>query len=115
MPRMGYSVSLEAFEDLVRAALDTIPAPLRERMEQDNLMIVVEPNQDPLAPNPRVLGYFRTAHEFPKRIVILQRHIESFSATAEELAARVEDTVLHEVAHYFGLTHDDIARSRLSH
>jgi len=130
---MPYEVSVEEFEEMVRAALDTIPATLRERMDEDNLMFVVEPGEDPLEPNPRVLGYYQgsgdgpglsaykdyvspfRSYTLPKRIVILQRHIEHFSRTRDELAAQVQDTVLHEVAHYFGMSHADIAQTGLRH
>ena len=69
-----------------------------------------------------VLGYFQGATEstfsatgYPKRIVLLQHNIERWSRTRAELVDQVHDTVLHEVAHYFGMDHDDIEQSRLHH
>ncbi len=47
--------------------------------------------------------------------MLLQRHIEAYCSSRAELVAQVTDTVLHEVAHYFGLDHDDIRDSRLGH
>ena len=108
------------------AALDTIPGPLRDRLDADNLMITIQP--DASADDrehdidERVLGFYEGASEsafggspYPKRIVLLQRHIEAYCSTHGDLVAQVTDTLLHEVAHYFGMDHRDIGETRLSH
>jgi predicted Zn-dependent protease with MMP-like domain len=121
-----YRVSSEEFERLVGLALDRIAPPLRARMDADNLMIIVQPDasDDDRADDidDRVLGFYQgdtesifSAYEYPKRIVLFQRHIEDHCSTRSELIAQVTDTVLHEVAHYFGMSHGDIAQTRLRH
>jgi predicted Zn-dependent protease with MMP-like domain len=121
-----FHVSTDEFERIVAIALDSVVAPLRERMSSDNLMIVVQPE---LTDDDRdndidehVLGFYQgdsestfSAFEYPKRIVLLQRNIENWSRTRAELVDQVTDTVLHEVAHYFGMNHRDIAQTRLRH
>ena len=123
---MPFHVSTDEFERIVALALDTVVAPLRERMNADNLMIVVQPA---LTDDDRdndidehVLGFYQggsestfSAFEYPKRIVLLQRNIENWSATRADLVDQVTDTVLHEVAHYFGMNHRDIEQTRLRH
>ncbi len=123
---MAYHVSADEFERIAVDALDTIPAALRDRLEADNLMITIQPGataddreQDI---DERVLGFYEGAADsafatspYPKRIVLLQQHIERYCSSHEGLVAQVTDTVLHEVAHYFGLDHDDIRNSRLGH
>ena len=52
---------------------------------------------------------------YPKRIVLLQHHIERWCRTYAELVDQVHDTVLHEVGHYFGMNHEDIEKTRLRH
>jgi predicted Zn-dependent protease with MMP-like domain len=47
--------------------------------------------------------------------VLFQGHIERWCATYAELVDQVHDTVLHEVGHYFGMSHDDIEQTRLRH
>jgi predicted Zn-dependent protease with MMP-like domain len=47
--------------------------------------------------------------------VLLQHHIERWCRTRAELVEQVNDTLLHEVAHYFGMNHDDIDKTRLRH
>ena len=123
---MPFHVSTDEFERIVALALDSVVAPLRERMHADNLMIVVQPA---LTDDDRdndidehVLGFYQggsestfSAFEYPKRIVLLQRNIENWSATRADLIDQVTDTVLHEVAHYFGMNHRDIEQTRLRH
>ena len=95
-------------------------------MDADNLLITIQPEatDDDRARgiDERVLGYFQGANEstfspsgYPKRIVLLQHHIERWCWTREQLVDQVHDTVLHEVAHYFGLNHQDIETTRLHH
>lgn len=123
---MPYHVSPDELEGIAAGALESIPGPLRARMDADNLMIVIQPDAsaDDTLNNidDGVLGFYQGAHdsvfspyEYPKRIVLLQHHIENFCSNHQELVDQVTDTVLHEVAHYFGLGHDDIRQSRLRH
>ncbi|HEY6469440.1 MAG TPA: metallopeptidase family protein [Candidatus Dormibacteraeota bacterium] len=123
---MAYHVTTEEFEEIVRATLDGVEPSLRERMDADNLMIIVQPgpSDDDRANgiDERVLGFYQgasgstfTAYEFPKRIVLLQGNIERWCASRTELVAQINDTVLHEVAHYFGMNHRDIGQTRLRH
>jgi len=116
-----FHVSTDEFDHMVEVALDSIAAPLRARMNADNLMIVVQPDHDADL-DERILGFYQggtastfSAYEYPKRIVLLQRHIENWCTTRAELVDQVTDTVLHEVAHYFGMNHNDIGQTRLRH
>lgn len=123
---MAYHVSADEFERIAVDALESIPPELRARMDADNLMITIQPDASEddrgRGIDTRVLGYFQGTTEstfspsgYPKRIVLLQHHIERWSRTREELVDQVNDTVLHEVAHYFGMNHDDIDKTRLRH
>ncbi|MGH7723498.1 MAG: metallopeptidase family protein [Candidatus Dormibacteria bacterium] len=123
---MPYRVPPDEFERIAADALDSIPAPLRARMDADNLIITVQPAAtDDDRENDidiHVLGFYEGAEDsvfsgysYPKRIVLLQGHIEHWSRTHEELVDQVHDTVLHEVAHYFGMSHADIEQTRLRH
>jgi predicted Zn-dependent protease with MMP-like domain len=123
---MPFHVSTEEFERIVGVALDSIPAHLRTRMNDDNLMVIVQPEATDADRSgdidERVLGFYEgrseatfSAFEYPKRIVLLQRHIEHWSSNHAQLVEQVTDTVLHEAAHYFGMNHDDIRQTRLRH
>src|ERR1700680_3357742 len=121
---MPYHVSPEEFERIAAEALDTIPSTLRDRLDADNLMITIQPGASADDRehdiDERVLGFYEGSTDsafatspYPKRIVLLQRHIERYCSSHSELVEQITDTVLHEVAHYFGLDHDDIRDSRL--
>ena len=44
----------------------------------------------------------------PDKITLFQSAIESICATDEEVVAEVRATVVHEVAHHFGITDEDL-------
>jgi predicted Zn-dependent protease with MMP-like domain len=120
--RVSFHVSTDEFARIADAALESIPDALRDRMAEDNLLITIQASSDPEHVDEHVLGYYEGGHEsafsaydFPKRIVLVQRHIERWSSSYQDLVDNVTDTVLHEVAHYFGMSHDDIAQTRLRH
>ncbi len=49
----------------------------------------------------RTSGYNMT---MPDRIIIFQRPLEARSRDDDDLVKRVRDTVIHEVAHHFGIS-----------
>jgi predicted Zn-dependent protease with MMP-like domain len=123
---VAYHVSADEFERIAADALESIPPALRARMDADNLLITIQQEATPddrgTGIDERVLGYFQGATEssfsasgYPKRIVLLQHHIERWCRSYDELVDQVHDTVLHEVGHYFGMNHDDIEKTRLRH
>ena len=106
------------FDRLVAAAYARIPARFRRRMK--NIAMVVEPEPAPAqlargrAPRgSTLLGLYegrpltrRSVFEpfaMPDRITIFQGPHERLARGPEHLARLVEDTVWHEVAHYFGM------------
>lgn len=97
------------FEDLVEAALAGIPAELARLL--DNVAIFVE--DDPPEDSPDLLGLYEGvplterdqwyAGVLPDRITVFRRPILALCATREEVVEEVRITVVHEVAHYFGI------------
>jgi len=91
----------------VENALRKIPRRFRRRMH--NIALVVE--QEP--PHPGLLGLYRgrpltersvfEPFAMPDQIVIFQGTHERLARNREELVRMVDDTVWHEVAHYFGM------------
>ena len=103
-------MSREEFEDAVRDALDEIPEELAEQM--DNVVVLVE--HEPPSEDPELLGVYEgtplterdgwwDAGALPDRITIFQGPLERLCSTAEELRAEIAITVVHEVAHHFGI------------
>jgi predicted Zn-dependent protease with MMP-like domain len=106
------------FDRLVATAWEQIPPRFRKRMKNIALLVEEEPSAAQLARGrvPRggtLLGLYegrpltqRSVFEpfaMPDRITIFQGPHMRMARSAEELAKLVEDTVWHEVAHYFGM------------
>ena len=98
------------FDERVDLVLRSLPAELREAMR--NVEITVE---DGHPEDPDLFGLYEGvpltergdwAGSLPDRIRIFRRPlVESFPDPAE-LEAEIRITVLHEVAHYFGIDED---------
>jgi len=95
----------EEFEEIVRAALDSLPEEIARGLE--NVAIVVE-DEDP--ESPEILGIFSgyplgetvPSGALPAKIVIYRRPLEASFPDPAELRRQIQITVLHELAHYFG-------------
>lgn len=106
---MAVEMSPERFEELVADALDTIPR--RFMAEMSNVVVLVE-DIDP--ENHNLLGLYhgvaltrRTSYYsgvLPDRITIYRHAIEAICQSEAEVAEQVRRTVIHEVAHHFGLS-----------
>jgi predicted Zn-dependent protease with MMP-like domain len=101
---------LTTFEDHVQAALDDLPEEIAAELE--NVAVVVEDeNRD----EPTLFGWYSGlgpgrdhAGALPDQIVIYRRPLERAFPDPEELERQIRITVLHEVAHFFGLDEDRI-------
>jgi predicted Zn-dependent protease with MMP-like domain len=87
------------FEEHVRRALDALPADLARGLE--NVAVVVEEEN---AAEPEILGLFEEAPYMPAKVTIYRRPLEEdFGHDPELLEHEIRVTVLHELAHYFGI------------
>ena len=105
------------FEELVRSALDNIPQGIREQLE--NIDIIVED-----VPKPDQLGGVKIDNEnlllglyegipitlrddysmvLPDKITLFKEEIEKICDTEEDIVEEIQKTVIHEVAHHFGI------------
>jgi predicted Zn-dependent protease with MMP-like domain len=106
------------FDRLVAEACSRIPARFRRRMKNIAIMVADEPSREQLArgrvPHGNtLLGLYegrpltsRSVFEqgaLPDRITIFQGPHERMAQSPAHLVKLVEDTVWHEVAHYFGM------------
>jgi len=89
------------FEQHVQNALDSLPERFQQALQ--NVAVVVE-DEDP--DDPDLLGLWESAEFMPDKITIFRKPLaESFPDPAE-LEAEIRVTVLHELAHYFGIDED---------
>ncbi|HUG87668.1 MAG TPA: metallopeptidase family protein [Actinomycetota bacterium] len=98
------------FEELVDEAMAGLPAWVRERL--DNVAVIVE--EEPPEDDPDLLGLYegipltdRGADYFgvlPDRIRLFRRVIEEEAGDEKDVTRVVQETVIHEVAHFFGIS-----------
>lgn len=113
---MPVEVGRERFEALVAEALDSIPEELAQHIE--NLVVVVE--ETPTRAQQRghrgtLLGLYQGvmltdrsplsySGVMPDRITIFRRPHLRIVNSEDELRRRIARTVIHEVAHHFGIS-----------
>jgi len=108
----------DEFDKLVQEAYARIPRRFRRRLQNVAMLVEAEPSAAQLAeagvgPGGTLLGLYqgrpltqRSVFEsfaMPDRITIFQGPHERLARGAAQLKQMVEDTVWHEVAHYFGM------------
>ena len=105
------ALPLPVFEGLVADALDEVPAELMVLL--DNVVVLVE-DRNPEEPDLLGLyeGYALTERGWdhsgalPDRIMIYREAICVISEVEEQVAEEVTITVVHEIAHHFGIDED---------
>jgi predicted Zn-dependent protease with MMP-like domain len=87
------------FDSHVRRALESLPPELASRLE--NVAVVVEESN---LEEPDLYGLFEQPEYLPARIAIYRRPLEEdFGGDDAALEDEIRITVLHELAHYFGI------------
>jgi predicted Zn-dependent protease with MMP-like domain len=102
------------FEDHVENALASLPAELRDAMSNVDIVIEEENPEEPdlyglydgIALTHRDSGY---AGALPDKISIYRLPLEDEFEDPAELEEEIRITVLHELAHYFGIDEDRLA------
>jgi predicted Zn-dependent protease with MMP-like domain len=90
------------FDEHVRLALDALPPELARGLK--NVAVVIE---DENAQDPDILGLFEEAPYMPAKVTIYRRPLEAeFGHDPALLEEEIRITVLHELAHYFGIDED---------
>nr|WP_162308128.1 MULTISPECIES: metallopeptidase family protein [Intrasporangiaceae] len=103
-------MSAQEFEEAVGDALDDVPAELLALM--DNVAFFVE--DEPPAEDPHLLGIYEGiplterdpiwhAGSLPDRITIFRGPTLRMCHTRDEVLDEVAVTVVHEIAHHFGI------------
>ena len=105
-------MSRERFEELVAEALDGVPAELAELV--DNCAVFVE--DDAPDHDPHLLGLYDGTPltergswytmVLPDRITIFRNPTLAICESEDEVVEEVNITVVHEIAHHFGIDDD---------
>lgn len=109
---MPIEMSPADFDALVDRALDDIPDELASLVR--NVVVLVE--DDAPAEDPDLLGLYDgialterwgdPVMELPDRIFIFRNNLLDMCESVEELVEEVRITVVHEIAHHFGIDDD---------
>ena len=112
-------VSRDAFEALVAEALETLPDEFVQRLENVEILVEDWPSRAQradarLSPGTMLLGLYEgvplteRTHDYglvpPDKISLFQRSIEALCSTPDEVRDEVRSTVIHEIAHHFGIS-----------
>lgn len=108
------------FERMVRKAVGSLPPAIHSMMENVEIVVEDEPTEEqrngeddgpfglyegtPLTERSSFYGL-----TLPDKITIFRGPLERATATPSELYAEVQATVIHEVAHHFGMDEAQIA------
>ncbi|WP_035750369.1 metallopeptidase family protein [Arthrobacter sp. 35W] len=113
-----FSMTENEFDKAVELALDGIPEDLRRAM--DNVVVFIEERYQPGPgedPDTVLLGLYEgtplterdswwAAGSLPDRITIYRDAILDICTSRDEVVEEVMVTVVHEIAHHFGISDD---------
>ena len=112
MGAVAVEMEPEKFEELVHQALEQIPARFLDLLE--NCIVIIEDEPEP--DDPDLFGLYEgvplterdTAYSgfLPDRIRIFRNTILAACDTEDDVVDEVYVTVVHEVAHFFGIDDD---------
>ncbi|HOO41764.1 MAG TPA: metallopeptidase family protein [Syntrophales bacterium] len=112
------------FDQAVQRAIDRIPAEIREHLENVSITVQKRASREMLkelgmTPDDPPLGLYEGASLpersilepplYPDTIFIFQEPLEQMCRTREELEREIEITVVHEIAHFFGIDDERLA------
>jgi predicted Zn-dependent protease with MMP-like domain len=122
---MPVRLPTERFEQLVDRAVDSLPEWIGEHMENVFITTARWPSPEQrqsarLRENTLLLGLYEgvpLTHRgsgyhlhSPDRITLFQRPLEIVADSEHHLIALVRDTIIHEIAHHFGFSEDELGR-----
>ncbi len=122
------SMEHEEFERIAEEAYEALPDSFKSKIE--NVRIVVEdlPRDDQLRTvgaasrysllglyqgvplNKRLTGY-GSYPTVPDTITLFKRNIESVARQDAHVRERIREVLIHEIAHYFGMTEEEIRQA----
>ncbi len=108
----------ERFERLVAEALDGLPEEFQKRLDNVDVVVAAHPTREQreragIGPRRTILGLYEGVPQtkrdrgyhmvLPDKITIFQRSMEAVCRSEEEIRNLVRETVIHEIAHHFGI------------
>ena len=121
-------MSDEEFERLIQLALDELPSEFSEKLENVEVTFETFPSRAQMSavgirsggfllglyqgvPQTR-RGRYGVGGQLPDKITIFKYPILMISRSYNEAVEKIKDTVMHEIAHHFGLSDDEIHKAQ---
>lgn len=115
-------ISDEQFQELIDKAFDSLPGTHRDRVQNVAILFADEPTLDQrreleLRHDQTLLGLYEGVPLsqrqgrpalFPDRITLFKLPLFHQATNVRELQEAIRHTLWHEIAHYYGLNHDQI-------
>ncbi len=111
-------MDLEQFDAIVRETIDALPAWVHDALENIEILVVDEPDEELGAEARDLLGLYTGvplpergvdyAGELPDVIYVFRRQHLELGLPTHELRDEIAATLIHEVAHYFGIEDDHL-------
>jgi predicted Zn-dependent protease with MMP-like domain len=118
-----FQISDEEFADLIDQSFDRLPDAHRKAVQNVAIVYADEPTENQreqlqLACNETLYGLYEgvplaqrqgiTNHYPPDKITIFKGPMQEAAESLDDLRREIHHTLWHEIAHYFGLNHDQI-------
>ncbi len=118
-------LSDQEFDRLISAAMDDLPQKYIKGLNNVAIVYADDPDENQskkaeLKPGSLLLGLYEgipltkrgAGYTFvlPDKITLFKNPILAVASTPEQLFEQIKRTLWHEIAHYYGLDHDDINR-----
>ena len=121
-------MSMKTFAAVVRRAIDSLPDEIKRHLENVVIDVDEEPSveflrdagftDEEIDEGDSLYGYFMPLEgvqaddmlENPNRIIIFRNPLQEDFPDPDELHIEIRKTVVHEIAHHFGLSDRDLAK-----
>ena len=118
------SISREQFQNLVLQALSDLPEDVRHSLQNVDVVVDDVASMSQIVGTGienamNLLGLYegiplteRYGYDMvlPDKVTLFQKPIESICDTQEQMAEEISKTLIHEIAHHFGLDDDHLDR-----
>src|SRR5947207_1679336 len=115
----------EEFEKIIEQSFERLPKNFQDAIENVGIVIEDYPDEETVRkmrlkskhnllglyqgiPLPARGTWYGMSPVTPDKISLYQKNIESVCRTDEEIAAKIQEVLIHEIGHYFGMSEEEI-------
>ncbi|HXF99533.1 MAG TPA: metallopeptidase family protein [Bacteroidota bacterium] len=119
------TLTREEFEELAQEAFDNLPQEFQRHMDNVTIAVEEEPSRETLermhlSSASSLLGlyegiplnqrgtWYGMSPVVPDRISLYKKNIERGARSREEIRRRIRDVLIHEIAHYYGMSEEEV-------